>query len=128
MEKKQKGEQFSILDPARLPEKPVSPNMRKLFFLVLAAGLVFGAGLVKLLDFFDMSLREPEYFEADLGLPVLATVPRILHPKEMRLRKLNRMLTGVAIIIALGLFVGFATLTFNGPEMTIQAVRSLARM
>jgi len=128
MEKKQKGEQFSIIDPARLPEKPVSPNMRRLFLLVLAAGLGCGAGLVMLLDFFDTSLRKPEYFEDDLGIPVLATVPRILQPKELRLRRLNRILTGVSIIVALGLLAGFATLTLKGPEMTIEAVRSLARI
>ena len=36
MEKKQKGEQFSIIDPARLPEKPISPDLRRLFLMVLA--------------------------------------------------------------------------------------------
>jgi len=128
MEKKQKGEQFSIIDPARLPEKPVSPNMRRLFLLVLAAGLGSGAGLVMLLDFFDTSLRKPEYFEADLGIPVLATVPRIFQPKEIRRRRLNWILTGVSIVVALGLFAGFATLTFKGPELTFEAVRNLARM
>jgi polysaccharide chain length determinant protein (PEP-CTERM system associated) len=128
MEKKQKGEQFSIIDPARLPEKPVSPDMRRLFLLVLAAGLGCGAGLVILLDFFDSSLRKPEYFEADLGIPVLATVPRIFQRKDLRRRRLNRILTGVSIIIALGLLAGFATLTFKGPELTIEAVRSLARI
>ncbi len=29
MEKRQKGEQFRILDPAKLPEKPVSPDVIK---------------------------------------------------------------------------------------------------
>ncbi len=39
MEKRQKGEQFRILDPAKLPEKPVSPDVIKFFILSVAAGL-----------------------------------------------------------------------------------------
>ena len=39
MERKQKGEQFRIIDAARLPQKPVSPDMRKLFLLTVALGL-----------------------------------------------------------------------------------------
>jgi polysaccharide chain length determinant protein (PEP-CTERM system associated) len=128
MEKKQKGEQFSIIDSARLPEKPVSPNMRRLFLMVLAAGLGCSAGLVMLLDFFDSSLRKPEYFEADLGIPVLATVPRIFQPKDIWRARLNRILTGVSIIVALCLFAGFAVLAFKGVEPTIEAVRNLARI
>jgi polysaccharide chain length determinant protein (PEP-CTERM system associated) len=128
MEKKQKGEQFSIIDSARLPEKPVSPDMRRLFLMVLAAGLGCGAGLVILLDFFDSSLRKPEYFEADLGIPVLATVPRIFQPKDIRLARLNRLLTGVSIIVALCLFAGFAVLTLTEVDPTIEAVRNLARI
>jgi capsular polysaccharide biosynthesis protein len=128
MEKKQKGEQFSIIDPARLPEKPVSPNMRRLFLMVLAAGLGCGAGLVMLLDFFDSSLRKPEYIEADLGIPVLATVPRIFQPKDLRRERLKSVLFGASLIVALCLLAGFATLTFNGVEPTVEVVRRLARI
>ena len=39
MEKKQKGEQFRIIDSAKMPEKPISPNMKKLFLLFVALGL-----------------------------------------------------------------------------------------
>jgi uncharacterized protein involved in exopolysaccharide biosynthesis len=31
MERRQKGEQFRIIDPARLPESPSSPTYRKCF-------------------------------------------------------------------------------------------------
>jgi hypothetical protein len=81
-----------------------------------------------LLDFFDSSLRKPEYFEADLGIPVLATVPRIFQPEDIWRARLNRILTGVSIIVALCLFAGFAVLAFKGVEPTIEAVRNLARI
>jgi capsular polysaccharide biosynthesis protein len=123
MEKKQKGEQFSIIDPARLPEKPVSPDMRRLFLMVLAAGLGLGAGLVILLDFLDSSLRRPESLEADLGVPILATVPKIYQPGDIRRKKLNRLLTAVSLFAAACLLTGFAVLVFNGVERTMEIVR-----
>jgi polysaccharide chain length determinant protein (PEP-CTERM system associated) len=113
MEKKQKGEQFSIIDPARVPERPVSPDLRRLFLKVLAAGLGLGAGLVILLDFFDSSLRRPESLEADLGVPILATVPKIYHPADILRKRLNRLLTAVSLFVAACLLTGFAVLVFN---------------
>jgi polysaccharide chain length determinant protein (PEP-CTERM system associated) len=112
MEKKQKGEQFSILDPARLPEKPISPDLRRLFLLMLAAGLGLGAGLVALLDFFDSSLKKPESLEAELGVPVLATVPRIHQPKDIWRKRLNAIATAVSLIVAVCLLAGFAVVAF----------------
>jgi polysaccharide chain length determinant protein (PEP-CTERM system associated) len=123
MEKKQKGEQFSIIDPGRLPEKPISPNMRKLFLLVLAAALGTGGGLIFLLDFFDTSLRKPENFEPALGIPVLATVPRIFQPKDVRRRRFNHVMTIVSLVAAMCLLAGFAVLVFNGVESTMEIVR-----
>ena len=42
MERKQKGEQFRVLDQARLPKRPVQPNMQMLFLITIAAGLGVG--------------------------------------------------------------------------------------
>ncbi len=75
LERRQIGEQFSVLDPARLPEKPFSPN-RPLFLLIgLVAGLAFGTGLAGWLEYRDTSLRSDADVTATLALPVLARVP-----------------------------------------------------
>jgi uncharacterized protein involved in exopolysaccharide biosynthesis len=58
MEKKQKGEQFSILDRAYIPREPVSPNMKRLIMLAVMAGLGIGGGLIFLLDYFNTSLKK----------------------------------------------------------------------
>ena len=128
MEKKQKGEQFSIIDPARLPEKPVSPDLRRLFLMMLAAGLGLGAGLVVLLDYFDSSLKKPEFLEADLGVPVLATIPRINQPRDIWLKRLNGILTVVSLTVTACLLAGFAVLVFNGVEKTMETVRPYLRL
>jgi len=123
MEKKQKGEQFRVIDPARLPRKPISPDLRRLFMMVVAAGLGIGAGLIFLLDFLNSTLKDPEKFEDDLGLAVLATIPKVYQKKDFRLRRLNHVLTAVSILVATCLLAGFAVLVFNGVESTIEIVR-----
>ena len=124
MEKKQKGEQFRILDPARLPEKPISPDMKKLFLLSLAAGLGIGCGLVFLLEHLNTSFRRPEDVESYLGLSVLATLPLICHEKDKRRQKTNQIFSILSIVLSLILLVAFATLTFKGVDQTMALFNS----
>jgi len=75
LEKRQKGEQFRIIDPANLPEKPEKPNR----LLIMLMGLVFGCGLgmggAVALEHLKPSFRRAEEAELLLGHPVLASVP-----------------------------------------------------
>lgn len=114
MENKQKGEQFRIIDPARKAERPSAPDMNKLFMLFIAAGLGIGCGFVFLLEYLDSSFRRPEEIESFLELPVLATVPEILHPKDVRRRRLNQVLSIFFVIVSFALLAGFAFFTFKG--------------
>jgi polysaccharide chain length determinant protein (PEP-CTERM system associated) len=119
MEKKQKGEQFRILDPAKLPMKPVSPDMNKLLLLSLAAGLGIGAGLIFLLEYFDTSFTTIRDIESFLDFKVLAVVPEIYQPKDRMWQRLNQVLSIFSIIISLVLFAGFAVLTSKGVDQTL---------
>jgi hypothetical protein len=123
LEKEQKGEKFRIIDSAVLPRKPDSPDMIKLFMIVVAAGLGVGCGLIYLLDYLDTSLKRPERFESDLGVAVLATVPKIYQKKDLRIRRLNQVLTAVSILVAACLLAGLVVLVFHGVEPTMQIVR-----
>jgi polysaccharide chain length determinant protein (PEP-CTERM system associated) len=77
LERKQEGEQFSVLDPANLPDKPSFPN-RPLFVLGgLGGGLGLGLGLAFLLEMKDTSVKTERDVEFALHLPVLAMVPEI---------------------------------------------------
>ena len=122
MEKKQKGEQFRIVDRAALPQKPVSPNMKKLFLMTVVAGLGFGTGLIFLLDFMNPSLKQPKDYQTDLGLTVLATIPKLMSPKDKILRRLNRGLTTVSLAFAAALTAGFGLLILKGVEPILQLV------
>jgi polysaccharide chain length determinant protein (PEP-CTERM system associated) len=78
LERKQEGEQFVVLDPANLPDKPTFPN-RPLFALGgLGGGLGLGLAIAFLLEMKDSSLKSERDVEFALQLPVLAMVPEIL--------------------------------------------------
>lgn len=77
LEKKQKGEQFRVIDPARTPEKPFSPDIPKILLIGLLAGLGCGLGLALVREQLDRSFHDAGDVEIALGLKVLATIPRI---------------------------------------------------
>lgn len=77
LERKEVGERFKVLDPARVPEKRISPNRTMMTLIGFAAGLVLGIALAALIEVRDSSLRSDDDVEASLGLPVLAVVPTV---------------------------------------------------
>jgi uncharacterized protein involved in exopolysaccharide biosynthesis len=127
MEKKQKGEQFQVIDVARLPQKPVSPDLPRLFMITIAAGLGLGLGLVFLLDMADTTVRHLDKLEEEIGLPVLAMMPRIFTAQDHKRHRRVAAVTAVSIVIALTLTAAFAVLIFNGVEPTLDLVRHYAR-
>jgi len=77
LERKQKGEQFKILDPATPPMYPFKPDKRKILGLAFALGLGLAGGLTLLREQMDRSFRKIDDVEQFLGFPVIATIPRI---------------------------------------------------
>ncbi len=102
LERKQKGEQFKILDPANLPEKPFYPNRLRYVGGGLLAGLALGVGFVLLLDLLDASVRNRQELLAAVDAPVLAVIPEILTAADVRRRwtlRLSAMGVTAALLI-----------------------------
>jgi len=95
LERRQVGEQFKVLDPARVPERPFSPNRQQLNLLGAIIGLGVGLGLAALLEVTDTSLKTDDDVVNALSLPVLALVPLIVSPRE---RKAVRRRTAMVIV------------------------------
>jgi len=114
LERRQIGEQFKVVDAAKLPEAPFSPDRRKIVTLGIFFGLTFGAGFVVLLEYRDTTLKTDEDVLTALALPVLAVVPLIESADEMRQRRRRRAvlsLTSAATVIAfvVAVFILFKT-------------------
>jgi polysaccharide chain length determinant protein (PEP-CTERM system associated) len=124
MEKKQKGEQFRILDHARLPERPISPNVKLLFLLSIASGLGIGAGVIFLLEIFDSSIRREEQIEKDLGLKILAAIPPMKWPQDRAKRKIELVAFACLSVYAVIFFSFFAILNYKGLDRTINLIKS----
>ena len=77
LEKRQKGEQFKIIDPARVPEEPFSPDVPKILLISLFAGLAGGMALAFIREQMDRSFHDAADVELSLGIKVLATIPKI---------------------------------------------------
>jgi polysaccharide chain length determinant protein (PEP-CTERM system associated) len=97
LERRQIGEQFRILDPASLPEKPYNQS-RRLGFLAAPAliGLLLGLLLTGLLEYLDSSFRREEDVLRALTLPVLALVPVMTSAQEVRSQRRRRLALNVA--------------------------------
>jgi polysaccharide chain length determinant protein (PEP-CTERM system associated) len=107
LEKEQLGERFTIIDPARMPEKPVSPNRPAILLIGLILGLGAGVGLVALRENGDQSVRDTETLSKATGVPVLAGIPEIVTASEIDTRRSRKrfLVAGGMAALIVGLFI-----------------------
>jgi len=77
LERKQQGETFKVLDPARFPETPFKPDRNKILLMGAMIGLSIGLGLTWLREFMDQSFHTVSDVESYLEIPVIATIPNL---------------------------------------------------
>jgi polysaccharide chain length determinant protein (PEP-CTERM system associated) len=77
LEQRQKGEQFKVIDPARIPEKPIQGKVIKILLFGLLAGAGSGLGMAFVREQMDRSFRDAEDLEATMEVKVLANIPKI---------------------------------------------------
>jgi protein tyrosine kinase modulator len=77
LEKRQEGEQFRVLDPPSLPQKPSFPKRPQFAIAGFMGGLALGGLIGFLLELKDSTLRTERDVELILKLPTLATIPTV---------------------------------------------------
>lgn len=88
MEVQDKSTVFRVVDPAVLPFKPVSPDRVRIILMGILAGIGGGLGIAFLKDQMDSSVKDLDMVK-NLGLPVLAVIPRIEDPQKLVLQAKN---------------------------------------
>lgn len=100
LEKRQQGQQFRVLDPPSLPQKPFSPNRLKISLGGLAVGLALGIGLALLLEIIEPRIWTERNLKGILPARVLVGVPHIAIVGEEQINKKRMIIewSGVALM------------------------------
>jgi succinoglycan biosynthesis transport protein ExoP len=107
LEKEQKGERFTLIEPPRLPEKPYKPNRLAIMLIGIVLGMGAGIGLAALREFSDDAVRSAESLTMMTEFPVLAGIPEIMTAKDIAGRRTKRLAlaVGALAVVVLGLVV-----------------------
>jgi len=123
MERKQKGEQFRILDSAEAPIRPLRPDIRRILLMTVLLGLALGCGLAYLRETMDTSFRRPEDVEELLQIPIIASLPFTLNARELRRIKRKEILTVVSVGLTFLLLGVVIVISLKGVDATINFVK-----
>ncbi|MAT64062.1 MAG: lipopolysaccharide biosynthesis protein [Gammaproteobacteria bacterium] len=104
LESESKGERFTLIDPAALPEEPVSPNRPAIIFLSFVLALGSGFGLAAVAESLDHTIRGTRGVANTLQVMPLAAIPYQRTEGETRKRRSRKWKvlggTAVAVLIA----------------------------
>jgi succinoglycan biosynthesis transport protein ExoP len=105
LEKEQKGERFTLIDPARLPENPYKPNRMAILLIGMVLGMGAGVGWASLKEFTDPSIRSTSALVNATSFPVLGGIPEIVTHEDImkKKRKQTLIIMGLFICVAGGL-------------------------
>lgn len=110
LEKRQEGEQFRVLDPPNLPQKPYSPNRLKIDLIGLVAGLILGIACSAGSEMIDDRIYSKEQLEKIVTAPVLTEIPPLPtaaeEQQQVRMEWVQRIVLSLIVMVAVA---GFAT-------------------
>ena len=104
LERRQIGEQFRVLDPARPPLRPIGMRRLQLNALGLGFGFVIGLLAAAFLELKDTTIHRVNDVADVFQLPVIAAVPAIVEPSHREKVKRRRWLalSATAIVVLAG--------------------------
>jgi polysaccharide biosynthesis transport protein len=107
LELRQQGEQFIVIDPPSLPDKPSAPNHLLVSLAGLALGIAVGVVLSALMELTNVRIRREQDLEGLVPARVLVGIPHLSTDGEDRLRVRGRWKEigaafGIGILIVAG--------------------------
>lgn len=106
LESGQSGERLTIVEHARVPARPISPNRLSLSFLGIVLALAAGLGVASLADAMDTRVRGRVDIQHLLETSPIGTIPYVENDKD-RFRRIGlNVATAAYAFAAVGLVVG----------------------
>jgi polysaccharide chain length determinant protein (PEP-CTERM system associated) len=109
LEIRQKGEKFSVLDPAQPAENPSSPHRAVIDAAGCLAGLGLGLMLALVTEFLGMSITGSDQLTEATGIPVLEVIP-VIQTFTDRLIRRRRIIIAAASFVLLTVLASGAAL------------------
>jgi len=101
LERRNIGQQFKVLDPAKVPERPYSPNRILIVAAGAGGGMAIGLLLIGLLEVRDSSFTREDEVVRLCQVPVLALVPIMTSVGERVRARQRRRATIAATVVGL---------------------------
>ena len=110
LERRQLGEQFRVLESAFVAPKPTSPNRVLILILGVFFAIAIGVAVGILIESTDVSIHSARQLQAATGIPVLASVPKILLEADLAALRRTRIRAafGTVAVVCLVLAGGAA--------------------
>jgi len=118
LEKRQKGTQFQILDPANLPEEPFRPDRKKVMGISLLLALAVGFGGSIFLEAKDLALRDVRDFKHLYKVPILGFIP-IVPDREYQRAAAVRRAAVIGGLVTFTLALSVFLIVYNAKIRTI---------
>ena len=125
MEKKQKGEQFRVIDPAKIPTYPVEPDVKRILLMVFALGLGLGGGLAYLREMIDTSFKAPDEVEKELDMKILVSIPIRYTEAEIRRKKAKKVFKAASVGVGFAVGAVAILVATKGFEKTFIYLKTL---
>lgn len=101
MEQAQKGERFTITEPAPFPEKPYKPNRVAIILIGFVLALGAGVGVGAIGESLDTSIKTANELKKIMDAPLYSVIPLVETDQERRRRWLKRAIWVVSALVAI---------------------------
>jgi len=102
LEKQNKGERFSLIEPPQLPEEPETPNRLAILFLGFIFSMIGGIGVTATAEAMDDSIHGVRSVTQAVGMPPLAVIPLITNAADQKRKMLQRFVFIGLVISIIG--------------------------
>jgi hypothetical protein len=126
LEKERKGEKFTLIDPAILPEEPISPNRPAIIFLSLVLALGAGVGSAAVAESMDSAVRGAKGLVAVLNTAPLAVIPYLANEADTSKDKFRKRM--LIVSVAVGVIIILLLINFLVSPLDVLWFRGMRKV